>query len=366
MTQNWLASLFGSVTLGFGTLLWPYSKFGFKAPLAALCLLAATYAAWVGTQLARPRMMALAGRLLGAGWLIRHEFLLAVIPVVLWLVFESRGDRRTLTCWLRRVAPGILAGGVIWATYNWVRFGNVLDVGHTPGYGVPGFYGLVLSPGGSVFLCSPVLLAGVVAFIRLWHSDRHLASLLTGQVGVLFCYYASLDDWIGGRSYGPRYLVSILPLVSVVLAWWFHRCSTRERKLLTGLALASVLVQVPGVLVDYSKPNPDDGRTETLTHYERQYSWPAAYLVTNLHATWTAVPRNARYLLGAQRAPSVASLLQARDQPILEQLAFSLDLWWLYLFHLGLLSGLVAVGLGLAPLGVALLLTRRFRPEVHE
>ena len=365
LTQSWLASLFGALALGFGTLLWPYSKFGFNAPLAAFCLVSATYAAWVGTRLDRPRMLVLAGGLLGAGWLVRHEFLLAVIPVVFWLVLESNGDRQKLTRWIRLVAPGIVTGGVVWATYNWVRFGNVIDVGHDPGYGVTGFYGLLLSPGGSLFLYSPVLLAGVAALVRLWQTDRHLASLLGGQVGVLFCYYASLDDWIGGRSYGPRYLVPILPLCCVAIAWWFQLCGARGRKLLVGLTVASVLVQLPGILVDYSKPNAHDRAAAPVTHTDRQYSWRGSYLVSNLRITWRAVPQNTRYLLGGDSPPLVTQASAEQGPSISEQLAFSLDVWWLYLFYLGVLTASVAVGLGLAPLGVALLLLRRLRLGVQ-
>ena len=363
VTQNWLASLFGSLALGFGTLLWPYSKFGFNAPLAALCLLAATYTAWVATRLDRPKTLALTGWLLGFGWLVRHEFLLVAAPVAVWLVLESNGNRSILIRWIRLVAPGITAAGVIWGMYNWLRFGNVFDVGHTPEYGLTGFYGFLVSPGGSVFLYSPILLAGVIGLVNLWRADRNLATLLGGQVIMLFCYYASLDDWIGGRSYGPRYLVSILPLICVVIVWWFHQCDRRGRKLLFSLAVTSVLVQLPGVLVDYSKPSFYHQGTNLLTHQDRQDSWRDSYLVSNVLTAWSAVPHNVNYVLGTENPPPVTSTGKAGEPSISQQLSFSLDLWWLYLFHLGVLSGSVAVGLGLAPLGIVLVLSRQLRQD---
>ena len=365
LTQSWLASLFGALALGFGTLLWPYSKFGFNAPLAAFCLVSATYAAWVGTRLDRPRMLVLAGGLLGTGWLVRHEFVLAVIPITVWCALEAGADRRKLGRWLGLLAPGVLAGGGVWATYNWIRFGSLLDVGYSPTYGADGIYGLLLSPGGSLFLYSPVLLAGVAALTRLWRSDRHLIALLGGQIAVLFCFYASLDDWVGGRSYGPRYLVPTIPLFCVALGWWFHRCGARGRALLVGLTLVSVLVQVPGILVDYSKPNAHDRAAAPVTHTDRQYSWRGSYLVSNLRTTWRAVPQNMRYVLGGDSPPLVTQASAEQGQSISEQLAFSLDVWWLYLFYLGVLTASVAVGLGLAPLGVALLLSRRLRLGVQ-
>ena len=43
-----------ALTVGFGTLLWPYAKFGFSAPLATLCVLFGTYGIWTGTRDNRP------------------------------------------------------------------------------------------------------------------------------------------------------------------------------------------------------------------------------------------------------------------------------------------------------------------------
>ena len=39
-----------ALALGFGTLVWPYSKFGFNAALTSWCLIAGMYSAWVGVR----------------------------------------------------------------------------------------------------------------------------------------------------------------------------------------------------------------------------------------------------------------------------------------------------------------------------
>lgn len=118
-------------------------------------------------------------------------------------------------------------------------------------------------------------------------------------------------------------------------------------------------------MVDYSKPNAHDRAAAPVTHTDRQYSWRGSYLVSNLRITWRAVPQNMRYVLGGDSPPLVTQASAEQGQSISEQLAFSLDVWWLYLFYLGVLTASVAVGLGLAPLGVALLLSRRLRLGVQ-
>ena len=50
-----------ALTLAFATLLWPYAKMGFNAPVAALTLLWGTYGAWTGVREHRPAMLWSAG-----------------------------------------------------------------------------------------------------------------------------------------------------------------------------------------------------------------------------------------------------------------------------------------------------------------
>ena len=70
---------------------------------------------------------------------------------------------------------------LITAYYNAVRFGNPLDTGYlrdqTAGFGSvwAGALGLIVSPGGSVFLYSPLLVLGVIALVELGRDDRHSA-----------------------------------------------------------------------------------------------------------------------------------------------------------------------------------------------
>lgn len=352
-----LAAVRTALALGFATLLWPYAKFGFNAPLATLCLVAGIYAGWLATQQGRTGALVASGVGIGSALLVRHELALGAIPILVVLWRSHHGSWESL---LRRVlifAAPIAVAVAVTLIYNDVRFGNPLDTGYlrdetaTYTWPVPGIAGLLFSPGRSLFLYAPVTAAGVAALAGLWRRNRRLTVLCAGQVLVLLSFYASLTYWDADRSYGPRYLVPALPFFVLPLAFWFEyggpgRRAGRARRALPTLVVLSVLVQLPGVLVDFSKV----GYTPAIGYHpleERRWRWELAGLTLNARAAMAALPGNWGYLTGARPVPVVRpAARESRD--FSDQFAFSLDFWWLYLFYLGAVRAPVAVGLGLA------------------
>ena len=360
-------SLVAAFGLAFATTLWPYSKFGHTAPLATFLLLTATYCTWIGVRTSRASLLALGGTLLGCALLTRHEMGLMALPLGVWVVVESLESRPRC---LRRLGtfglPVAVAVG-IWMWYNFARFGHPLDTGllRDPNaqFDTPllvGLYGLLASPGRSLFLYAPIAGAGVLALKVLADRDRSTAMLFSAQVVMLLLVYAKLHQWDGGESYGPRYLVPVLPFLTIPIAACFpiaHR--PRWQWLLPILFVLSVLVQLPGILVDYSKTQLAFARqTNGYSIRMSRYSWQATPLTLNLRAAIRGVPRNAAYLLGIAMPPEVRTAGQETERDFSQQFAFSLDFWWLYLFYLGVLPAGVALGLGFLPLAIALWLFR--------
>jgi len=347
-----------ALSLGFATMLWPYSKFGFSAPLATLCVLAGVYGVWVGVRHARLGMLVAGGVGIGCALLVRHELVLTAVPATVWLALEYRSRWRQFFQSAALVAAPIGAAVLVTAYYNFVRFGNPIDTGYlrddTAGFGSIwlGAWGLLVSPGGSVFLYSPLLIVGAVAITELSRADRRTAILFGGVVLTLFCFYASLFHWEGERSYGPRYLLPLLPFLCLPLGAWFARpCGEfRRRAAIAGL-ICSAAVQVPGVLVDFSKV----GHTPEVGYRSieaRRWDWDSAALVLNTQAAIRTVPLNVRYLSGAEPRPEV-KVAEGRARDFSSQFAFSLDFWWMYLFHLRIISAPAAIVLVGLLLGLA-------------
>jgi hypothetical protein len=351
---------FGAAALfGFATVFWPYSKFGFNAPLATCCLLAGTLGVWSGVHRRRVLPVAAGGLAFGVAMLTRHELVIALVPAAVFLAVAHPRSRLVVNQ-AAAGAAGFAVGFGAWMALNVVRFGNPLNPGYlgdpNPAFGSSvawGLYGLLASPSSSLLLYCPVVLLAVPALVAWWREDRAATVLFAGLFVTLLAFYAQLGNWVGGRSYGPRYLVPALPFLAIAAARWLQKQGRGVvRTVAWALCALSVTVQLPGVLVDYSKVSVAWARLYAAgTVPDRRVTWSASPLLLNTKAAMEAVPRNARYVAGLD-APPRAAAGPAESRDFAQQFAFSLDFWWLYLFYLGAWGRAAALCAGLAPLAL--------------
>ena len=129
--------------------------------------------------------------------------------------------------------------------------------------------------------------------------------------------------------------------------------------MLIGGVVVSTLVQIPGVLVDFSKV----GHTEEIGYrpFElRRWEWQSSALVLNTEAALDAVPLNLRHLVGNEARPEIKAVEgEARD--FSSQFAYSLDFWWMYLFYLGVVPAPLVIVFAGIPFGLAVLCLRHLR-----
>jgi hypothetical protein len=296
--------------------------------------------------------------------------LIAALPAAVWLWMESRAVPRTRARWFAAAGTPVLIAVAIWMTYNYARFGHPLDTGllrdpnvrfDTPLF--VGLHGLLLSPGRSLLLYAPLSIAGLVALWQKRHEDRSTAVFFALHVLVYLLLIARMHQWDGGESYGPRYLVPLLPFVTLPVARWLRPGAGRgARAAVLALGVAGMAVQIPGVLVDFNKAQLAFARSRadysiSLT----RYTWEGAPLVLNTRAAVRAVPENLRYLAGLEAPPVAEVISDESDRGFSQQFAFSLDFWWLYLFYLGALPRWAALAGPAALLAAAWVLGRRLR-----
>ena len=267
------------------------------------------------------------------------------------------------------------------AIYNVARFGNALETGYgvqaTPAaYTTPilvGLYGLLFSSGKGVFWFAPLLWFAPLG----WRVMMRLASagefrltrfglgtapgraawgvVLAWLAGLLL--YARFQHWAGDGSFGPRYLIPLLPLAMIPVAFAFEgrlslpNSSTRPVRVLAGiLALAGFLVQIGGVAIyfgaqmreagDYPyRLSLSDPHFMSESHFNPNFSPIAGHwrmLLRNLgeHARGEG-PRlgGAGSTLPAGERRDARLGITAEDQ---RQMLHALDFWWLYLGYAGL------------------------------
>lgn len=245
-------AFWAAVAFGLGSSMWATaSQLLWQHGPVTLVL---TAALWLLLRPARPPWsLALAGLLLGLAVLARPSALF------LWLA----GFACTLTGGgtlrerLLRMVPFLAAGLPLLAGsfgYNWFYFRAPFG-----GYGaLTGFFsgsrpmlgvaGLLVSPNRGLLVFTPIALLGILGIARA------LARPLREPVVALFGLAAlshlallgSYGVWPGGWSFGPRYLVDILPILGLAGAQIWPGLS-RLGKRLTRVALVwSVLVQING------------------------------------------------------------------------------------------------------------------------
>jgi hypothetical protein len=112
-----------------------------------------------------------------------------------------------------------------------------------------GFRGLVLSPGKSLFLYSPWLLLAVPGTWLFWRRHGRDGALVVWLPLLVVLLYSKKLVWHGG-SWGPRYMLPVVPLLALAalpaIAWCLAGGRAR-RVALAGLFALSVGVQLIGI-----------------------------------------------------------------------------------------------------------------------
>jgi hypothetical protein len=256
---SWRRSLLISLCYAFGTLAWYYSGVLFTEPVIAVCLVGAVLSLRYYQHRSQWHWPLIAGVATGTSVLLRWDSaLLVAAPIGLYGLVAI--FRRPEAIW-RRVcdlavlgAPVVVALGINLA-YDLFRFHEALGGSYKAdpfGFSTPllkGLFGLWLSPGVGLFVYTPILLMSVIAwrwFYKRWPVE---ALLILGLFLLRSAFYGRYWAWEGGATWGPRYLIPLIPLLVVPIAFL-----PKTKWLEVGtLALGSVgmMIQVLGQLVPY-------------------------------------------------------------------------------------------------------------------
>jgi len=261
-------ALLVALAYGVATMAWPYAKLDFAEPASTCFELLAVWACY--------RWLAGAARSVALGLLASGALFLAIAGkytaaltgaalVAQWGLsgrwWAPAQRARALAFLAALVVPAALLGLVAIAlSYRLTGEGPIVLI---TGLGrlredwlsLPlwtGLRGLLFSPGKSLFLYSPWLLLAVPGAVLLWRRHGRDACLFTLYPLVVVLLYSMKLVWHGG-SWGPRYLLPVVPLLAVATApavQWALAHGRAARVALLLLALGSAGVQLLGVAKD--------------------------------------------------------------------------------------------------------------------
>jgi hypothetical protein len=269
-----VASLAVSLALAFGTYLFAFSTL-FFAHVPSACFLFLSFA------LARKRPL-LSGTAAGLAVLCNYTSVLA-LPAIALLVVAGRGTMGPMgqmdeehasrptaqpphrpTAQLLRWAAGGAPFALILGAYHQAAFGSPFKSAtemQNPMFnqqellfgflGIPKLsvlYELTFGPYRGLFFLSPVLLAafaGAFYMAKRKELRRELAAIAFIVVS-LFLMNASFNGWHGGAAIGPRYILSVVPFLGVLMLF----APVRLRSVWIALAVVSFAFNFVAVAVN--------------------------------------------------------------------------------------------------------------------
>lgn len=225
-----------------------------------------------------------------AGW-ARPQVAPAIAMLALCLI-TRRWGRHGQWRWgdAFALAPLALCGaGALWLNMRW--FGHplgavpILESLHAKLHNVDGSLsrtpvwnalGLLFSPSRGLVIFSPIVLVALLSLRRAWDEGMHVDVLVWCWLAAImqFAVYAGYSVWWGGYTYGPRYLIDLLPLL-VPLAAVGATVLVRTRIGVTAgsVALAwSVLLAATGAWC-YPADGWNSDPVNVDRHHERLWDW---------------------------------------------------------------------------------------------
>lgn len=270
---NERVAMFGTLLFGLTTIVYPYTQTFFREPLGMLSFLLTAYCIerWrqAFSEPGQSHWGWFLASLLSTGMAILvKEAILVALPGFVALAYP--GWKAVRTRW-REILIGLIAvlaltlvlvvgidylkDNALWtARYDvLLRFRDFVE--DIPEAG-PGILGLLVSPGKSVWMYSPILILALTApfvlpFKRWRESWLPLMWLLW-----FVLVYASVRGvlWHGGSSWGPRYIVPLTPILMIAALAPIERGLISSRKwpkvVIMLLALVGLAIQIGGVYVN--------------------------------------------------------------------------------------------------------------------
>jgi hypothetical protein len=225
----------------YGTSLWFYER-AQSSEIYQTLLFAALFIALVGfLQPLRQRgprdLDARAWRCLALAWacvtllvftrLVNGLLLPLIVLLALWCAKEGRSWRE-LRGGLGGLGAALLVPPVLivaaLGVLNYLKFGAPWLTGYhqwNPDIHLPhgrltdGLWGFLFAPRYSVFLYFPLLAFALVGLRRFAERHRTDAVVILSIFGVYLLFLSKLPSWAGEWTYGPRYLLPMLPLLSL-------------------------------------------------------------------------------------------------------------------------------------------------------
>ena len=226
----------------FSTLTWSYSQTSLSSvPMTFLLLLGILFFVKF-TRNNKNRYLIFSSLSLTFAFLTRTDAVLAIIPIFGLLLIELINKNMKILKFVSFVSPlafvYIFNRLLIDIRYDLSKFIDRADLswGAVPAVTVTplhvGILGLLFSPGVGLFIFVPILFTVFISFLDFYHQNKKFCLLFASIPLFFIIFYSTLEYWHGLVSWGPRYLLPIIPFLLLPLGITFDK---RKNKILKSI-----------------------------------------------------------------------------------------------------------------------------------
>lgn len=284
------AAFLAALAFPLATISWSYSVTLYAHVFSALCIIAGLYFA-LRIKGGSDWNYFFVWLLYGLAILIDYPNAVIMLPIIIYMLLQSIDHKEIKNqdkgakvlsfrlAFFYTIFPFLLMLGVF-LFYNLKTFGSYFDFAHN--YRVTslvnnslnynfeiskaldlnflenGLYTLLFSSSRSVFLYCPILIFAIFGFFWLGKKAPRLTRVIAVTILLDLIVYASFYDPWGGWSYGPRYLIPIMPLLTLLVGQSYEAVKRKSWQLLTFFVLfiASFAIAMLGALTTNLLPPP--------------------------------------------------------------------------------------------------------------
>jgi hypothetical protein len=277
-----IAFVLGIVFL-FSSFILPYNNTLFPQPLQSLCLITAAYFLYKSRHISNSFICTftqqgdhnnirrgmiysgLASVFLGMSVFASPVSIIFIPVFIICSFLFLRYNKKLITSFLLSLAIMIFLVGVV----NYLRFESFTEFGYGGGYGTlsynqgwTGLLGLLASPGKGLIIYFPLVIVFPIALKYIYRKDKGFFLLTTFIVFASWLYFGTLEAnnesrfWSGAIAWGPRYLIPLLPFITITLGALLERLRFGKTKwtypvkaALIALLFAGIIINLPGSLV---------------------------------------------------------------------------------------------------------------------
>ena len=233
-----------ALCFALGTIALVYTRTFYAEPLLAMLITGAIYLVFSGSR----RNIWFAAVLAALAVLAKPTGLFVGLALSLYLLLKKTPLRFSVLPEL-----GSCLGMGFYAIYNEARFGSPLTFGQPWAFAISnvpvGFFGQLVSPGLGLLWYSPVVFLGVLGAWQARDSRRLEVLLIAGLATVFLLLHSVWGYWHEGWSWGPRFLVPVIPALMALTGV----LEGKAVKALLLLAFLGFLVSAPTFVAYYDR-----------------------------------------------------------------------------------------------------------------